>query len=147
MKCVAHLLTLAVVVVPVDTLAQTTPSDSAAIIATALNYLEGWFDGSAVRMTEAVHPEMAKRQVVEGRNGNDIRNMSAMTLVNYTGRPTPRGELPDARDRVLILDIFQNFATVRTDFPDWVDHLQMARVAEGKWRIVNVLWEVRREGG
>jgi len=36
-------------------------SDEAAIAAIALDYFEGWFDGDAVRMRRALHPELAKR--------------------------------------------------------------------------------------
>jgi hypothetical protein len=36
-------------------------SDEAAIRAVVLDYVEGWFDGDAVRMERALHPELMKR--------------------------------------------------------------------------------------
>ena len=39
------------------------PSDNAAITKTALDYIEGWYTGDAVRMERALHPELAKRMI------------------------------------------------------------------------------------
>lgn len=44
--------------------AQTTAvsaADSAAIKQTALDYIEGWYEGNAERMERALHPDLAKR--------------------------------------------------------------------------------------
>src|SRR5262245_52406842 len=38
-------------------------ADLAAIKQTALDYIEGWYEGSAERMERALHPELAKRIV------------------------------------------------------------------------------------
>jgi hypothetical protein len=46
------------------------------------------------------------------------------------------------REDVRILDIFQNTAAVRIDAGTWVDYLQVAKW-NGRWVIVNVLWELR----
>ena len=46
------------------TTAQTNSSDDdAAIKVTALNYIEGWYEGDAARMESALHPELAKRMI------------------------------------------------------------------------------------
>jgi hypothetical protein len=47
------------------------------------------------------------------------------------------------RTDVRILDIFQNTASVRVDAGTWVDYLHVAKF-NGRWVIVNVLWEIRR---
>jgi hypothetical protein len=39
-------------------------ADSAAIRSTALDYVEGWYEGNPQRMARAVHPELVKRIVV-----------------------------------------------------------------------------------
>ena len=39
------------------------PDDEAAIKATALDYLEGWYSRDAERMERALHPDLAKRIV------------------------------------------------------------------------------------
>ena len=121
-----------------------TSADSTAIRAAALDYIEGWYEGSAERMERALHPELAKRIVNTNPNGrNSLGQQSAMTLVNSTkgggGKNTPADQ---QRKDVRILDIFGNTASVRIDASTWVDYLHVARW-NGRWVIVNVLWELR----
>lgn len=39
-------------------------ADSTAIRTAALDYVEGWYEGNADRMTRALHPELVKRIVI-----------------------------------------------------------------------------------
>ena len=119
-------------------------SDSAAIRAAALDYIEGWYAGDGERMERALHPELAKRIVNTNPNGrNSLGQQGAMTLVNATkgggGKSTPADR---QRKDVRILDIFGNTASVRVDASTWVDYLHVAKW-NGRWVIVNVLWELR----
>ena len=60
-------------------------ADSAAIRATALDYIDGWYAADGTRMERALHPELAKRNVYSDNNGRSrLIQMSAMTLVNGT---------------------------------------------------------------
>ena len=119
-------------------------TDQAAIKQTALDYIEGWYEGNAERMERAVHPELAKRIVrtsPEGRSRLD--QMGAMTLVQGTrrggGKETPKEK--QQRD-VIILDVFENTASVKAVMSDWIDYMHMAKF-NGRWVIVNVLWELK----
>jgi hypothetical protein len=129
---------------PRQSLAQAA-ADSAGIRAAALDYIEGWYEGNAERMERALHPELAKRIVnTDPRNGrSSLGQQGAMTLVNNTkarrGKETP---MDQRRKDVRILDIFGNMASVRIDAATWVDYLQVAKW-NGRWVIVNVLWELR----
>jgi Putative lumazine-binding len=120
-----------------------TAADSAAIRATALDYVEGWYEGSAQRMGRALHPELVKRIVVaDTTTGRSVlQNMGASALVNSTrhgyGKTTPKDR---QQKEVKILDIFGNAASVKSVMADWIDYMQLARV-DGRWVIVNVLWE------
>ena len=128
---------------PIATHAQTA-ADSAGIRAAALDYIEGWYEGSGERMERALHPELAKRIVNTNANGrNSLGQQSAMTLVMNTrgggGKNTPADQ---QRKDVRILDVFGNTASVRVDASTWVDYLHIAKW-NGRWVIVNVLWELR----
>ena len=120
-------------------------ADKAAIKQTALDYIEGWYEGDAERMERALHPELAKRIVRTNPQGGPSRlaQMGAMTLVTYTrhggGKQTPK-EKP--QKDVTILDVFENAACAKVVATDWVDYLQLARW-NGRWVIVNVLWELK----
>src|SRR5215212_3360240 len=117
-------------------------ADSAAIRATALDYIDGWYAADAARMERALHPELAKRNVYSDANGRSrLIQMSAMTLVNGT-RGGGGSDIPGAQraDSVKILDIYGGAASVRVRAATWVDYMHMAKF-NGQWRILNVLWE------
>ena len=120
-----------------------TAADSAAIRATALDYVEGWYEGNAERMGRALHPELVKRIVVsDTATGKSVlESMGASALVNGTrhgyGKRTPKDR---QQKEVWILDIFGNAASARATMADWIDYMQLAKV-DGRWVIVNVLWE------
>jgi Putative lumazine-binding len=119
-------------------------TDAAAIKQTALDYIEGWYEGNAERMERALHPELAKRIVRTNQQGlSRIDQMSAMSLVQGTkrggGKNTPKEK---QQKDVTILDVFENAASVKIVASDWVDYLHMAKF-NGQWVIVNVLWELK----
>lgn len=119
-------------------------ADKAAITATALDYIEGWYEGDAARMERALHPDLAKRIVATNAQGrSSLQQMSAMTLVqgvkNGGGKDTPKEK---QQKDVTILDVFGNTASVKIIASDWVDYLHIAK-SNGRWVIVNVLWELK----
>lgn len=117
-------------------------ADSAAIRATALDYIDGWYAADGPRMERSLHPELAKRNVFSDSAGRSrLIQMSAMTLVQST-RMGGGSRIPAAQrsDSVKILDIFGGAASVRVRAATWVDYMHMARY-NGQWRILNVLWE------
>jgi putative lumazine-binding protein len=127
--------------------AQTTASstEGAAIKQTALDYIEGWYEGNPERMERALHPELAKRIVRTNPQNNRSRldQMSAMSLVLGTraggGKDTPKER---QQKDVTILDVYENAASVKVVASDWIDYLHMAKF-NGRWVIVNVLWELK----
>ena len=118
-------------------------ADSAAIRATSLNYIEGYYEGNAERMARALHPDLAKRIVRTRGDESMVMNMTAEQLVDIAGsragNPTPESE---RRSDVVITNIYRNAATVRIDATTWVDFLHVGKV-DGRWVIINVLWETR----
>ena len=121
-----------------------TAADSAAIRAAALDYIEGYYEGNGERMERALHPELAKRIVRTNPEGrSSLGQMSAMSLVVGTrgggGRDTPKEQ---QQKDVTILDIYQNAASVKVVASTWIDYLHVAKW-NGRWVIVNVLWELK----
>jgi len=116
--------------------------EAAAIRATALDYIEGWYEGDVERMTRAVHPELAKRIVYTQGEHSMLDTMGASKLIagvrKGIGKETPKEK---QRKDVTILDRYENAASVKVMASDWVDYLHLAKV-DGRWVIVNVLWEI-----
>ena len=137
-----------------DTPAQNLPApnrpgeaDAAAIRQAALDYIEGWYEGNAERMERALHPELAKRIVRTDPKSSrsSLGQMSAMSLVQGTrnggGKKTPKEK---QQKDVTILDVFEGAASAKVIASDWIDYLHLAKW-NGRWVIVNVLWELKPE--
>jgi hypothetical protein len=120
-------------------------SDATAIKAAALDYIEGWYEGNAERMERALHPDLAKRIVITNPQNSRSRldQMSAMGLVQGTrrggGKDTPKDK---QIKEVTILDKFENAASVKIVAESWIDYMHLAKF-NGRWVIVNVLWELK----
>jgi hypothetical protein len=124
--------------------AQGSDADREAIKATALDYIEGWYEGNAERMERALHPDLAKRIVMTNPQGRSmLQQMSAMGLVQGVkrggGKDTPKEK---QQKDVTILDVYENAASVKIVASDWIDYLHVAK-SNGRWVIVNVLWELK----
>ena len=120
-------------------------ADAAAIRQAALDYIEGWYEADAERMERALHPELAKRIVqTNPQNGRSrLDQMGALALVQGTRRGGGK-ETPKQRQQkdVTILDAFGSAASVKIVASDWIDYLHLAKF-NGRWVIVNVLWELK----
>jgi hypothetical protein len=118
-------------------------ADSAAIRTAALDYVEGFYEGSAERMARALHPELVKRIIARDTltKRDWISQMGAAQLINATARGGGRNTPAERRTReVKILDIYETVASVRATMSGWIDYMHLARI-DGRWQIVNVLWE------
>jgi hypothetical protein len=71
------------------TQAPATSADDAGVVATALDYFEGWFEGDATRMERALHPELAKRAGGDFVHGT-LGTLKAQEMIDATVR-TPEG--------------------------------------------------------
>ncbi len=124
-----------------------TPADSAAIRATALDYIDGFYTGDAARMERALHTDLKKR-IVQRKPGEaeTLQEMSAEQLVQITAGGGGK-QMPDEQKRsdVTILDIYGGMASVKIIAGSWVDYMHIASV-DGEWKIVNVLWEMSPRG-
>ena len=112
----------------------------AAIEATCLDYIDGQLEADPARVARALHPDLAKRNVVARPDETlGLGRMSADELV----RLTREGALKTPREQwqrtVTVLQVDQDIATVRLESPWFIDHLQMGRF-DGRWVIVNALW-------
>jgi hypothetical protein len=108
-----------------------------AIIATVLDYYEGWFEGDASRMQRALHPKLAKRSVVQG---DGIETNSAQEMIAWTAEGV--GRRPDRSTwhiDVQVDAVSGSIATASASGGGYTDYLQLVRT-EGRWQILNVLW-------
>jgi Putative lumazine-binding len=116
----------------------TTPqTDRAAIVATVLDYFEGWFDGDAERMERALHPELAKRS-------SEVRwTTTKARMVELTRAGEGRKEDPGS-DRgidVDVVDVYGSIATAVVRSPVYREYVHLVKTEDG-WKILNALWRL-----
>lgn len=143
-KTILFLFLLAVLAFQINAQTKVSDADKAAIMQTALDYIEGWYEGNAERMERALHPELAKRILWTNDKGQSrLDQMSALSLVQGVkrggGKDTPKEK---QQKDVTILDVYGNAASVKIIASDWIDYLHIAK-SNGRWAIVNVLWELK----
>lgn len=143
MKSQTSIAVLLILVFSISAFAQS-DADRDAIKRTALNYAEGWYEGNADKMESALHPDLAKRIARTNDKGQTrLDQMSAMSLVQGTRTGYGKQTIKDEQQKdVTILDVTGGAATVKLEMLDWVDYMHIAR-SNGKWVIVNVLWEMK----
>jgi hypothetical protein len=116
-----------------------TSSDEAAVVATALDYFEGWFDGDATRIDRALHPGLAKRSLRQvDPDSAELRSLTKERMVELTAAGEGTGDDPKRID-VEVVDLYGNIATVVVRSGVYREYLHLVRTDEG-WKIVNALW-------
>jgi hypothetical protein len=117
-------------------------SDTAEIKTAAFNYVQGWYEGNAERMTKALHPDLVKRsiQTLDTSKRQIIRTSSADMMIRLTevgGGKKQNG----AKGKIdyTLLDANPVLAVVKLETLDFVDYLQLCKI-NGEWKIINVLW-------
>ncbi len=118
---------------------ETTDATRQAIVRTAKDYAEGWYEGSSERLRRALHPELVKRKVVNEGEVAKLWTISAAELVaNAKPHPLAPGQTIDVR----VLDVHGGMATVKIVSPRFVDYAHLV-LWNGEWKIDNVVWEYR----
>jgi Putative lumazine-binding len=118
-----------------------------AIVAAALDYYEGWFDGESSRMQRALHPDLVERSL--GDDGSSVDTISAREMIEATVEGIGGTRDPGVERRhieVRVDHVHGDIAAVTVTSAVYVDYLQLVRTREG-WKIANVLWDrVTSEG-
>jgi hypothetical protein len=113
--------------------------DLEAIQQTALDYIEGWYEGNVERMERSLHPDLVKRVI----RMNRVDTLSAEEMVNYTRQGGGKAFTGQKKNTVIILDVYNDIATVKAESAEYIDYLHIGKV-NGRWVIINVLWTSNR---
>jgi hypothetical protein len=138
-------ISMGVLIMSASVLAQT-PDDRAAIEHAALNYLEGFYEGSTEKIRQSVHPDAHKFGFYMKDGAYNRVPMSFDGMLEYAENVKEKGNYPDkdAPKRVEILDVLDQTAVAKV-YAWWgSDYMTLARY-DGKWMIVQVLWQTKPE--
>jgi putative lumazine-binding protein len=108
--------------------------DEAAVVATALDYFEGWFDGDVARMERALHPNLVKR-----RAGEELGTTTKERMLELTGAGEGKEDAADRTLDVEVEDIYGDIASVTVRSTVYHEYLHLVRTRDG-WKIANALW-------
>lgn len=118
-------------------------NDEDAVIATALDYFEGWYDADPVRVDRALHPQLVKRSVHQVRdNSGSLTKGRMLALVRASGGAADK--TADPID-VVVVDIHHDIATAVVRSVQYREYLHLVRTDSG-WQIVNAFWEFTDAG-
>ena len=108
-------------------------AEQAAIVATALDYFEGWFDGDAERLERALHPELVKR--------GPKRVVGKEQMVAWTAEGGGKAEDPGPGRRidVTVVDVHASIASAVVHSDVYREYLHLVHTDDG-WKIVQALW-------
>ena len=101
----------------------------------ALDYIEGWYEGSTERMNNALSEDLVKR-LIRNDTCETLTKENMMFFTQHGGGKDYTGE---KTNEVKVLDISGNIATVVCFSAEYVDYLHLGKI-NGKWKIINVLW-------
>ena len=113
-------------------------NDKDGITKTVLDYVEGWYQGDAKRMDQALSKHLAKRRIA---SDGEIIELSKEWMVTETGNGRGRIENPEhGRKDITILAQTETMASVLLLAENFVDYLHLVKVGDS-WKIANVLWD------
>jgi hypothetical protein len=135
---IAFVAASSLILITAGLFAQNKAKDKEAVRATALDYIQGWYDADGARMQRALHPDLVKR----GLMGDSLRQTSADALVNRTENGMGKNQTGKREKKIVILDMAPTIASVKVVSDQYIDYLHLGKV-RGQWVIINVLWIYR----
>jgi len=115
-----------------------------AVRSVVMDYMEGWFEGNAGRMKQALHPDFVKRcRGIEGDNPDALETLSARDMIDATADGEGRREdAPDRQIQIRIDHLSGGIASAQCFCHRYVDLLHLIEMPDG-WKIVNAAWRLR----
>ena len=114
-------------------------SEKHAIVATALDYFEGWYDADLDRVDRALHPQLVKRRPAEV-TGGDPRVTTKQMMLDYVRKGGGAEDKTDDPIAVDVIDIHHDIATAVVRSAQYREYLHLLHTPDG-WRIVDAFWQ------
>ncbi len=138
------LLVVTILLVSIPIMAQDGNADREAVRQAVLDYVEGIYNVEPARIERSVSPNLAKMGFYRPPTETAYRpgrSMAFQQLVEISKNFNKDGKLrKDAPKDIVIYDVLDQTATVKLT-ADWgTDYMHLAKI-DGKWMIVNVLWQ------
>lgn len=115
-------------------------NDTEAVVATAPDYFEGWYDADVVRVDHALHAQLVKRSVdqVGGENPSVTTKERILELVREGAGVEDKTDDPI---EVTVVDIHHDIATAVVRSAQYREYLHLLRTPHG-WKIAGAFWQL-----
>lgn len=116
--------------------------EKAAIEKAILNYVEAFYEADTTKAYESVAKDLAKRGYYKTKDGAQHEaKMSFEQLVKLAQRWKASQQITAASPRkITVFEILDRIATAKVEAQWGIDYFHLAR-QNGKWTIINVLWQ------
>ncbi len=117
--------------------------DREAVERAVLDYVEAVEQGRPEWIERSVHPDLAKFGFHRGKSETEFRviPMTYDGLVELAGDMKKKGYVPeDAKHSVKVFEVLDQTASVKLTAFWGTDYMHLAKY-DGKWKIVQVLWQ------
>lgn len=135
-------LSLLTLVLPFAAKAQTN-EDKEAVRQAALDYIESIYDVDPAKAERSVHPDLAKRgfSLRSGATTYTPLTMTFTQFVELSKTFNKNGRVPkNAPKEVTVFEVSDQTASAKITASWGIDYLHLAKY-EGKWKIINILWQ------
>ncbi|MBB1284249.1 nuclear transport factor 2 family protein [Flavisolibacter sp. BT320] len=107
-----------------------------------LNYVEAFYEADTTKAYESVAKDLAKRGYYKAKDGSSKEaKMSFEQLVKLAQRWKASQNITDATPRkITVFEILDRIATAKVEAQWGIDYFHLAK-QNGKWTIINVLWQ------
>lgn len=115
-------------------------NDTDAVVATAMEYFQGWYDADLARVDAVLHPQLVKRSASQVRGEGPAVTTKDRFLELVRGG----GGVEDKTDdpiEVAVVDIHHDIAAVVVRSAQYREYLHLLRTPDG-WQIVNAFWQL-----
>lgn len=144
MKRLLFLAVALLLVLPTSPAQAQNQADREAVRQAVLDYVEGIYNVEPSRIERSVHPKLAKTGFYQGSKDETYRPGSNMTfeqLVEVAKNWNKAGKLrKDAPKEITVYDVLDQTATAKLVAEWGIDYMHLAKF-DGKWMIINVLWQ------
>ncbi len=120
-----------------------TDNDRAAVKQAAMDYIESVYNVNPALVERSVHPDLVKRGffVRQGEANYSANAMTFTQLVELAKTYNTKGRIPkDAPKEVVVFDVADQTASVKVTAVWGIDYMHLAKY-DGKWKIINILWQ------
>jgi hypothetical protein len=106
-----------------------------------LNYVEAFYEADTSKAYESIITDLAKRGYYQ--KGTEVveAKMSFEQLVRLAKRwKASQNITPESPKKITVFDVLDKIATAKVEALWGIDYFHLAKV-NGKWMIINVLWQ------